>query len=77
MTALRCVPLVGIAAVVLGVSGALASGCTNGTTPTCDDAGTCLILANPTDGTVSTVTDAPPLQDGPVGDGGGGSSGGG
>jgi hypothetical protein len=68
MTALRCVSLVGVAAVLVTVgatvcAGALATGCTSGTTPVCDDAGSCLILVNPTDGTVNTVTDAAPLED--------------
>ncbi len=36
------------------VAGALASACTSGTTPTCDDAGTCLILANPIDGALGS-----------------------
>lgn len=37
-----------------------AAGCTSGTTPECDDAGSCLILQNPSDAAPST------------GDGGGG-----
>jgi hypothetical protein len=36
------------------VAGAIASACTSGTTPTCDDAGSCLILANPIDGAIGS-----------------------
>jgi hypothetical protein len=77
MTALRCIPLVGIAAVtvLVAVSAALASACTSGTTPTCDDAGTCLILTNPTDGTISNGIDAFLPEDSGGHDGAGSSDG--
>ena len=43
---LRWAPIV----VVLGAAGMSAAGCSNGTTPVCDDAGSCLISSPDDDG---------------------------
>jgi hypothetical protein len=47
--ALRVLPVV-VLPCILAAGGAGVAGCSNGTTPVCDDAGSCLILAPTADG---------------------------
>jgi hypothetical protein len=58
---LRKTPIVVLA--VLAAAGISSAACSNGTTPTCDDAGSCLIL-QPTDdaGSPDTGTDDGPTE---------------
>jgi hypothetical protein len=58
---LRRAPIVIL--LVLAVTGASSAGCSNGTTPVCDDAGSCLILEQSDDAGAPTPETG---DDGPV-----------